>query len=323
MYIHSCRHAVFSCRRSYCHFDRLDIAFVQVQAEPIVIKNLTKHGSIPQHFKRQVAMVNENSTKRYVLHAFVALSCLFSWTLWGLIIASSKGWLPVSIPLNPWGSFGPAIAAVVVSLKSDGKRGLRGLFAPLILWRWGIKWWILTVGVPIILVGTTVAILKIAGSDISPAPSIPWGEMALLLPVILIVGGPLGEEIGWRGFALPKLLIKHGPIAASLIVAAIWMLWHAPLFWVPGATQEGSSIPVFLALVVAFSILTTWIYLGTNRSLLAAVMFHFSINVATYFLPVVLPGIDTMQWFERLFVIVVWTAALGALIQFRRESNKH
>lgn len=264
-------------------------------------------------------MAHEDGTERYGLHAFVVLSCVLSWTLWGLVIASAQGWLPVSIPLNPWGSFGPAIAAILIVLRFDGKNGVRALMGSLLSWRWGISWWVLILGGPFVLVGATVAILAIEGTGLSFGPSIPWGQMAILLPVILVVGGPLGEEIGWRGYALPRLLMKHGPIAASLIVAGIWMLWHAPLFWVPGATQEGSSIPVFLAMVTAFSILTTWIYLGTGRSLLAAVMFHFSINVSTYFLPLVFPAFDGLALFDRILALVVWLAAFAVLLHFGRH----
>ncbi len=266
-------------------------------------------------------MAYDGAGKRYDLLAFVLLSCVLSWTLWGLIIASARGWLPVSVPLNPWGSFGPAIAAVIVVLRSNGTNGLRALLGSLLSWRWGFSWWVLTLGGPVALVGAGAALLAVFGTELSFAPSIPWGQMALLLPVILVVGGPLGEEIGWRGYALPKLLMKHGPIAASLIVAGIWMLWHAPLFWVPGATQQGSSIPVFLALVVAFSILTTWIYLGTGRSLLAAVVFHFSINVSTYFVPLILPAVEGLALFDKVLASVVWVAAFAALLDFRRRRS--
>jgi hypothetical protein len=96
------------------------------------------------------------------------------------------------------------------------------------------------------------------------------------------------------------------------------MVWHVPLFWIPGATQEGSSIPIFFALVVAFSILTTWIYLETQRSLLSAVMFHFSINVSTYFLPLILPAVEALVWFEIVLAIIVWIAALVVMQLLRK-----
>jgi membrane protease YdiL (CAAX protease family) len=264
-------------------------------------------------------MGRDATTQRSDLYLFVVLSCILSWSLWGLIIASARGWISVSIPLNPWGSFGPAVAAVLVVLRSRGWNGVRSLLAPLLWWRWGLTWWIVVLAGPLALVGVAVVVLPLIGTELSAAPSIPWGQMALLLPVILVVGGPLGEEIGWRGYALPELLTKQGPIAASVIVAGIWMLWHLPLFWVPGATQEGSSIIVFLALVLALSILTTWIYLETNRSLLAAVMFHFSINVSTYYVPLIWPSVDGLVLFDEVLVVVVWLAAFAAMIRLWRH----
>jgi membrane protease YdiL (CAAX protease family) len=174
-----------------------------------------------RYTERFMNMHQRGPTEHFGLIAFILLSCVLSWTMWGLIIASEQGWLPFSIPLNPWGSFGPALAALILILKSKGKPGIRALLASLFSWRWGFSWWILILAGPFVLVGAAVGILAIAGSDLSLAPSIPWGEMVILLPVILIVGGPLGEEIGWRGYALPKLLIKYGPITASLIVTGM------------------------------------------------------------------------------------------------------
>ena len=79
-----------------------------------------------------------------------------------------------------------------------------------------------------------------------------------------------GEEVGWRGFALPSLQIQFHPILASIILGVLWGLWHLPLFWIKGSAQQSMSVQFFVLATVGYSILYTWIYNGTNGSLLTS-----------------------------------------------------
>jgi membrane protease YdiL (CAAX protease family) len=95
--------------------------------------------------------------------------------------------------------------------------------------------------------------------------------------------GPLGEELGWRGFALPRLLHNCSALIASVIVGLIWGLWHLPAFFINGLPQNQFSLPAFLVACVALSVLMTWVYQHTQGSILFAVLIHWLFN--TDFLP--------------------------------------
>jgi Type II CAAX prenyl endopeptidase Rce1-like len=91
--------------------------------------------------------------------------------------------------------------------------------------------------------------------------------------------GPLGEELGWRGFALPELLKNRSPWLAGLMLGVIWGIWHLPAFFVAGFTQSSISIPVFMISIVALSTLMAWVFKGTHGSLLLAVLGHAMFNL--------------------------------------------
>jgi membrane protease YdiL (CAAX protease family) len=88
----------------------------------------------------------------------------------------------------------------------------------------------------------------------------------------------LGEELGWRGFALPRLQARHGALRASVALGVVWALWHLPLFAVPGAPQGQVPFSLFLAQAVALSVLFAWAYNGTSGSLPIVLLLHASVN---------------------------------------------
>jgi uncharacterized protein len=104
----------------------------------------------------------------------------------------------------------------------------------------------------------------------------------LFLPlflVILTLTDGLGEELAWRGFALPRLLTHHNALVASLILGVLWALWHLPLVWTEGATMYQQPIWLFLMDIMATSVLFTWVFLHTRGSVLIAMLFHGATNL--------------------------------------------
>jgi uncharacterized protein len=102
-------------------------------------------------------------------------------------------------------------------------------------------------------------------------------------PVFLFAGGPFFEEIGWRGFALPRLQRLYGPLVGTLILGALWGLWHLPLFLIPSwDTPHGSplDIALFVIWAVSIAILFTWVFNNTKGSVLLVILAHGSINSA-------------------------------------------
>jgi hypothetical protein len=97
--------------------------------------------------------------------------------------------------------------------------------------------------------------------------------------VILSGTDGLGEELAWRGFALPRLLTRHNALVASLVLGTLWGLWHLPLVWTEGATMYQQPIWLFLADILAKSVLFTWVFLHTRGSVLLAVLLHGATNL--------------------------------------------
>lgn len=224
---------------------------------------------------------------RHPAALFLVLACGYSWSLWGLMMASAQGWLPFHFPTNFLGSFGPSLAALVLAARA---KGAKALLRSIVKWRFGGRWYALALLGPPLLMALALGLGALLGQPLPPplnldkAPLLP-----LLFLVILILGGPLGEELGWRGVLLPELLKTRGSLAASLWVAAAWFLWHVPLFWLEGSAQKGGSILLFGVSVAAFSVLFTWVYLGAGGSLLAALLVHTMVNLPSFCLSHVFP----------------------------------
>lgn len=251
---------------------------------------------------------------RRPLLAFMAVACGYSWALWGLMMASGQGLLPFKVPTGPWGSFGPLIAAWVLCAHA-GVADSRKHFFRRTLWdRPGWRWVMVALLLPMLLTACGVAAAAVFGT-LSPFEASALVTFPLMFAVILVLGGPLGEEFGWRGYVLPLLLQKHAPLPASLVVAGLWLIWHLPLFWLEGAAQEGTSIVGFAAMVVFASVLFTWCYRHTGPGLWPVLLLHTSINTSSYVLADLWKGIEEIPAFGYgLLVAFGLTAALVVLM---------
>jgi membrane protease YdiL (CAAX protease family) len=195
---------------------------------------------------------------------------------------------------------GPTIAATIVTFVRSGWSGLHALYSRLIQWRFGIQWYaLLLVGLPLICLITS----RLTGSRPGGALYAPALFVGLLLNQLML--GPLGEELGWRGFALPRLLQRFTPLVASLLVGAIWGIWHLPAFFVSGLPQAGVSIPVFLFGALCMSILATWIFQHTGGSVLSVVLFHYMANVSMNLFATPFPAFTVAMALAASLVLVL------------------
>ena len=217
--------------------------------------------------------------ERWSLHVFILLTVMISWPTWGVLaVYDLEPGLNLAGGLWLLGGLGPPIAAVVVVALSEGISAVRQLLARLVMWRVERRWY----AVAILLPGTVViAALIIDGLwyDVStPLPS--FGLLPLFIGSIvanMLIGGGL-EEIGWRGFALPRLQIEYSALTASLLLGVVWIAWHAPLFVVPGAIQAELSPLPFLIQGIALAVVFTWLYNSTRGSLVLVVLLHGTVN---------------------------------------------
>jgi len=178
-------------------------------------------------------------------------------------------------PLHYLAAFGPSIAGVVMAAGVEGWAGVRRLLARVVPTRAGVPWY------AAVLVGFPAANFAAAWFlDRGSLVRIPsWDRLLWLVPITLVTDtGPLGEEFGWRGFALPRLLRGGRPVSAALILGAIWWAWHLPTFFIPALSQSHLSIPLFLVNSLALSVLMTALYLRTGGDLLLMILVHLMAN---------------------------------------------
>jgi uncharacterized protein len=202
---------------------------------------------------------------RNQLSAFFVLAFLFSWYPWIIAIARSKTSGP-----NP---LGPLLAAVVVSGIVDGWPGIPDLLSRVLRIRVGLPWYALIFGLPFAFCAIAMAIMAF-GQPVSLPAAAAWRELPdRFIFIFLFIG--LGEEPGWRGFALPRLQKKYTPFMASLILAPIWALWHLPLM---GNEFPAPVIPAFLISLVGGTLIQTWLFNRTRGSVFAQMLFHATVN---------------------------------------------
>jgi membrane protease YdiL (CAAX protease family) len=178
-------------------------------------------------------------------------------------------------PLHYLAAFGPSIAGVVIAASTDGWAGVRRLLVRLIPSRSALLWYaVVVIGFPAL----NLAAARIVAPDfLARLPA--WDRLLFLLPLTFVTDtGPLGEEFGWRGFALPRLLQRGRPLAAALILGAIWWAWHLPTFFIPQLSQHQLSIPIFLVNSLALSVIMTWLYQRTRGDLLLMILIHVAAN---------------------------------------------
>lgn len=173
----------------------------------------------------------------------------------------------------------PCVAAVAVAASRGGAAGVRALLAPFFRVRFPLWYWAVVVG----LVGAIRALgraLAIGAGGAAPEPFLRpgVGASAILVLAAMQLWVMAGEEVGWRGFALPRLAARFGPAGAALVLGAIWAAWHLPMFLVPGSSQHGSSFASYLLLVECWSAIMTWLWTRTG-SPLAPMVFHGALNV--------------------------------------------
>ncbi len=207
--------------------------------------------------------------RRHPLIVFFALAYALTWPVIPLVAVSPLLGLPAL--------FGPALAAILVSALTDGQSGLRDLLGRLTRWRVGARWYAVALGLPMVLALAAAGLHLPLGAQ----TSVDFGELSVLNFVVFAL--IVGEELGWRGYALPRLLAERTALAASLIVGALWGAWHLPTFFVPGAPQYGLPFSAFVFLTMAYSVLIGWVYLHTAGSVLVATLLHGAINLSQGF----------------------------------------
>ncbi|MCW2811830.1 MAG: hypothetical protein JWP61_2288 [Friedmanniella sp.] len=213
-----------------------------------------------------------------------AYAISWGWTLplmaTGEVVKAGVGW-PTIMPALA----GPLLAAAAVTALAGGRVGLRDLLAGVTRWRMTLGWWVAALS-PLAFLGAALLVASFTHqlprwSDFGRYSGVPTMGVAAVLVVAVL--STFGEEVGWRGFALPRLQDRFGALIASLLVTAMWALWHLPFFFTV-ATYRGLPAAGYAGFVFGLacgSVVLTWLYNGTGGSVIACALWHGLYNVAT------------------------------------------
>jgi membrane protease YdiL (CAAX protease family) len=203
--------------------------------------------------------------------------------------------------------YAPGISGIFLVWRHYGLKGFGSFFRRLLLWRAPLAWWLfLLVGIPVLV----YAAAAIKGTIDDPFRFSPW---YMLLPALIqsLFLGPLGEEFGWRGLALPLLQRRYSPFWASLILGVIWAVWHAPAFLMSGTPQSAWSFGPFFLGLVAVTVILTPFFNASRGSLLIAILYH--LNIMNPIFP------DAQPWDSFLLAL----AAVVIVFLNRRQMFRH
>jgi uncharacterized protein len=254
--------------------------------------------------------------KRHPLVIFTLLTFGLTWVVW---VPRAAG-VPVPTLGQLW-TWIPAISALLAAALTGGRESVLDLLQRLVRWR--VDWW----WYPLVILGPAAFSAVVAGVYVLAGGS--WQEAApeafrLSIPalalflVVLIMTDGLGEELAWRGFALPRLLQRWPEVTASLILGLVWGAWHLPLLWTEGAPLYGYPVWLLALDICAKSILFTWVFVRTRESVLIAILLHASTNLFLVS-PVITDGLGV----PILFMIAKWLLVLIIGLALRRQTRRN
>ena len=183
------------------------------------------------------------------------------------------------LTLSPFATIGPFVAALWLTFKAGGREGLKTLWKRGWDFSFDKKWLAVVFLVPVITTGLTILAINLLGGEIlwesQPLPLM----LAAPIFIVIFLTQALPEEYGWRGYALDRLQSRWNALIASLILGFLWGLWHLPLHFMSGTTQEVIPVVEFILKQMVGAIFYTWIYNNTNRNIFLVILLHAVWNV--------------------------------------------
>jgi len=228
-----------------------------------------------------------NLVRRNPLVTFFILAYFFSWTIWSPLVALAQGWVDWDLPFGLYylGPYGPLLSALIVTAITKGNTGLHDLFRRVVKFRVEFRYYAFAILVPIgLFVLASIVNFIITGKW--PDLGI-LGEADYLQPLgplgvlgLWFLTYALGEETGWRGFALPHLQKTRSAATATLILALCWAGWHLPAFFFRDTYVELGILgyPLFAIMLVFTAMVFTWLYNSSSGSVWIVIVFHAFFN---------------------------------------------
>jgi len=263
---------------------------------------------------------------RHRLFFFFLFSFVLTWGYFWLI------WAPLRLPdsLIALGGFGPSVSAFLVLALSSGKPGVLRLLRSIVHWRVGVIWYLVALlGLPVLNFLAFLVVPGVLGDLVAPdlrLPRIYLSEIAICLTIGI---APMWEEIGWRGFAQPRMQRRYGPVVGSLFVGALWGVWHLPFFFGPlartgpDATLVSASISLveFSIGLTGLSVVIAWVLNNCGGSTLMAILLHACFDSSGLAMVALFPSTPPYYLpvhFQTLGIAIVFSVAAFVLIVVTR-----
>jgi membrane protease YdiL (CAAX protease family) len=233
--------------------------------------------------------------KREVILFFIT-TVFFTWLLWFPAFMIQNHGISMSLSNDFFitaGTFVPSVAGLFFTYIFGGKAGVNSLLKSLLNMRISVKW-LLFIFLALPFVSAVSCLFFYLSEGILPQMQFPLWFIPIAFVYILIFMGPLGEEAGWRGFALKKMLEYLSPFKAAVLLGIAWSFWHLPLFFINGTTQNALTsfgiIPAILGYAlytVMISVLITLVYIMSNGSVFGCMLLHTAGNLSLGVVPIV------------------------------------
>lgn len=245
---------------------------------------------------------------RKAIVVYFVLTYVFAWGLSGLALLFPAFFGPVTLwnPLVFLTIWTPTIWAFILAFAFDGVAGLRDLVIRVFRWRVGLRWYLIaTVGVALLALSARLARAYIdhtpdpSIANIAAYPGLVWYGLSMLV----IDPGPIGEDPGWRGYALPRMLQRFSPATGAILLGIVWALWHLPAFLFSGMPQAGLSVGWFMLCVVSLTVLMSWVAVNTGGAVIPAILMHWTSN---RFL--------LLEGDQAMYAAIVYTLAAAAIV---------
>lgn len=257
---------------------------------------------------------------------FFAITYAISWVCFFAFGALARGQSPPLVAafgtvLLYAGIFAPGFVGLALTARSGGGAAVARLLGRILKWNVGLRWFVFALSYMAAIKLAVAVAYRIATGEWPVFATTAWWVMAAAIAISTWVQA--GEEVGWRGYALPRMAVRMGWARASLLLGGLWALWHTPLFFIPETTTTGQSLPYYVLQVMAISAASAWLYVRTNGSLLLPMILHASINntrgIVQSFVPDATdPFVLQASLAGWLTLAVSWICALFFLFQLSR-----
>ena len=247
---------------------------------------------------------------------FFLLTFAVTWTCFITVAVAILAEKPLGYTLVLVGAYAPSCVALSLTAWRERQQGVRAILRHVIQWQEAARWYLFAVFYIVAIKLTVALILRASTGTWARFGTTPW----YVIPLAIALSTPFqaGEEIGWRGYALPRLSGRVGLRWASILLGLIWAVWHLPQFFIRANDTHSQPFLIFAFQVVAISVTLAWLWHGTSKSLLLPMLLHAAVNNSKDIVPSATPGANNVFGLSAspvawMTVLLLWVVALYLL----------